>query len=126
MKKFDVVAAVILKDNKFFIAQRNRNKHMGLCWEFPGGKVEKNENFEQALKREIKEELSINISVLKHIASEKHKDEKIDVNVHYYLCKSLNENIILSEHEDMNWLQKNDLKQLKMAPGDSKIIKYLK
>ena len=52
MKKFDVVAAVILKNNKFFIAQRNRNKHMGLCWEFPGGKVEKNENFEQALKRE--------------------------------------------------------------------------
>jgi hypothetical protein len=46
--------------------------------------------------------------------------------VHYYLCKSLNENIILSEHEDMNWLQKNDLKLLKMAPGDSKIIKYLK
>ena len=122
----DVVAAVKKKNNYYFIAQRNRNKHFACHWEFPGGKVDHQETFENALKREIREELSIDIRILNHIASEKHKDEKIDVNVHYFLCKSLNENIILSEHEDMNWLQKNDLKQLKMAPGDSKIIKYLK
>ena len=122
----DVVAAVIKKNNLYFIAQRNRNKHFAYYWEFPGGKVDNQETFENALKREIQEELSINIAVLKHIASEKHKDEKIDVNVHYFLCEPLNENIILSEHEDMKWLQKNDLKQFKMAPGDSKIIKYLK
>ena len=121
----DVVAAVIKKNNLYFIAQRNRNKHFAYYWEFPGGKVDKQETFENALKREIKEELSINIRVFNHIASEKHKDEKIDVNVHYFLCESLNEKIILSEHEDMKWLQKNDLKQFKMAPGDSKIIKYL-
>ena len=121
----DVVAAVIKKNNLYFIAQRNRNKHFAYYWEFPGGKVDNQETFENALKREIKEELSINIAVLKHIASEKHKDEKIDVNVHYFLCELLNENIILSEHEDMKWLQKNDLKHFKMAPGDSKIIKYL-
>ena len=121
----DVVAAVIKKNNLYFIAQRNRNKHFAYYWEFPGGKVDKQETFENALKREIKEELSINIKVFNHIASEKHKDEKIDVNVHYFLCEPLNENIILSEHEDMKWLQKNDLTQFKMAPGDSKIIKYL-
>ena len=50
MDKFDVVAAIIIKDDKYFIAQRNRNKHMGLSWEFPGGKVEKGETFEIALK----------------------------------------------------------------------------
>ena len=121
----DVVAAVIKNNNKYLIAQRNRNKHFAYYWEFPGGKVDKQETFENALKREIKEELSINIRVFNHIASEKHKDEKINVNVHYFLCESLNENIILSEHEDMKWLKKNDLKQFKMAPGDSKIIKYL-
>ena len=121
----DVVAAVIKKNNLYFIAQRNRNKHFAYYWEFPGGKVDKQETFENALKREIKEELSINIRVFNHIASEKHKDEKIDVNVHYFLCEPLNKNIILSEHEDMKWLQKNDLTQFKMAPGDSKIIKYL-
>ena len=121
----DVVAAVIKRNNYYFIAQRNRHKHFAYHWEFPGGKVDNQETFENALKREIREELSIDIRILNHIASEKHKDEKIDVNVHYFLCESLNENIILSEHEDMKWLQKNDLKQLKMAPGDSKIIKYL-
>ena len=121
----DVVAAVIKKNNLYFIAQRNRNKHFAYYWEFPGGKVDKQETFENALKREIKEELSINIKVFNHIASEKHKDDKIDVNVHYFLCESLDENIILSEHEDMKWVQKNDLTKFKMAPGDSKIIKYL-
>ena len=55
MDKFDVVAAIIIKNDKYFIAQRNRNKHMWLSWEFPGGKVEKGETFEIALKREIKE-----------------------------------------------------------------------
>ena len=121
----DVVAAVIKKNNLYFIAQRNRNKYFAYYWEFPGGKVDNQETFKNALKREIKEELAINIRVFNHIASEKHKDEKINVNVHYFLCESLNENIILSEHEDMKWLKKNDLKQFKMAPGDSKIIKYL-
>ena len=55
----DVVAAVIKKNNLYFIAQRNRNKHFAFCWEFPGGKVENQETFENALKREIKEELGI-------------------------------------------------------------------
>ena len=121
----DVVAAVIKKNNLYFIAQRNRNKHFAFCWEFPGGKVDNQETFENALKREIKEELSINIKVITHIASEKHKDDTIDVEVHYFLCETINENIFLSEHEDMKWVQKNDLVKYKMAPGDSKIIKYL-
>ena len=52
MKKFDVAAAIISKDNKFFIAQRNKNKHMGLSWEFPGGKVEDgDETFQNFKKR---------------------------------------------------------------------------
>ena len=121
----DVVAAVIKKNNYYLIAQRNRNKHFAYHWEFPGGKVDSQETFENALKREIKEELAINIRILHLLASEKYKDDKIDVCVHYFLCESLNKNIILSEHEDMKWLQKNDLTQFKMAPGDSKIIKYL-
>jgi ADP-ribose pyrophosphatase len=71
MNSFDVVAAIIIKDNKYFIAQRNRNKHLGLKWEFPGGKVEKNETFENALKREIKEELNIDILIKNKLGEEK-------------------------------------------------------
>ena len=121
----DVVAAVIKKNNKYFIAQRNRHKHFAFYWEFPGGKVDNDESFEQALKREIYEELSINIKIKEKITSEKYKDDKIDVEVHYFLCEVMDEEIILSEHEDMKWLFKKDLLNFKLAPGDSKIINYL-
>jgi len=121
----DVVAAVIKKNNKYLITQRNRNKHFAFHWEFPGGKVNKGESFEKALKREILEELSININIIMKIASEKFKDEIINVNVHYFLCEKLDEDIILSEHEDMKWILKKDLLNFKLAPGDSKIVKHL-
>ena len=68
----DVVAAVIKKDNKYLIAQRNRNKHFAFHYEFPGGKVDKGETFESALQREIKEELSIGIKIYKKISSQIH------------------------------------------------------
>ena len=75
----NVVAAIIKKDNYYLIVKRNRNKHLGLKWEFPGGKVEYNETFEAALSREIKEELNITINIHKKIAEEKYKDNKINV-----------------------------------------------
>ena len=125
MKKFDVVAAVILKNNKFFIAQRNRNKHMGLCWEFPGGKVEKNENFEQALKREIKEELNITILINKKIGVENYQDNKINVKLHYYLCSHIDGEFILNEHEDSAWVAKNEFNKYNFAEGDKDIISLL-
>lgn len=121
----DVVAAVIKKKNKYLIAQRNRHKHFAFYWEFPGGKVSKDESFENALKREIFEELSISIKIITKIASEKFKDEKINVVVHYFLCTKSDEEIILSEHEAMKWILKKDLLNFKLAPGDAKIIKYL-
>ena len=122
----DVVAAVINKNNKYFIAQRNRNKHFSFYWEFPGGKVDNYETFEFALKREILEELSIGIKIKEKISSQKHKDYKINVHIHYFLCEHLNGKIQLSEHEDMCWVTKKELYNYKMAPGDSKIIKLLK
>ena len=122
----DVVAAVIQKNTKYLIAQRNRNKHFAFHWEFPGGKVDNGETFEIALKREIKEELSIDIKILKKVSSQKHKDDKINVNVHYFLCEHSDGKINLFEHEDLKWVTKTGLFSYKMAPGDSKIIKFLK
>ena len=125
MDKFDVVAAIIIKDDKFFIAQRNRNKHMGLSWEFPGGKVEIGETFEIALKREIKEELNIDININKKLGEENYKDDKINVKLHYFICSHFNGEIILSEHEDSAWITKNEFKNYNFAEGDSDIINLL-
>ena len=63
MKSNNVVAAIIEKDNYYLIVQRNKKKYMGLKWEFPGGKVEPNETFKEALCREIEEELNIGIYI---------------------------------------------------------------
>ena len=125
MDKLDVVAAIIIKDDKYFIAQRNRNKHMGLSWEFPGGKVEKGETFENALKREIKEELSIEIDIKNKLAEENYKDEKINIKLHYFICSYINCEIILSEHEDSAWVTKNEFKNYNFAEGDSDIINLI-
>ena len=86
MEPHDVVAAIIKKDNQYLIVQRNKKKHLGLKWEFPGGKVNFNETFEEALFREIKEELNISINIYKKIAVEKYKDEKVNIILHYYIC----------------------------------------
>ena len=95
----DVVAAIIKKNNNYLIVQRNKKKHMGLKWEFPGGKVENNESFKQALSREIKEELNIEINIHEKIAKENYKDSKINIILHYYLCSHKNGIIELREHE---------------------------
>ena len=125
MDKFDVVAAIIIKDDKYFIAQRNRNKHMGLSWEFPGGKVEEGESFEIALKREIEEELNIEINIKNKLGEENYQDDKINVKLHYFICSHFNGEIILSEHENSAWITKNEFKNYNFAEGDSDIIKLL-
>ena len=125
MDKFDVVAAIIIKNGKYFIAQRNKHKHMGLSWEFPGGKVENGETFENALKREIKEELNINIAINNKLGEENYKDEKINVKLHYFLCSHTSGEIYLNEHEDSAWVTKNEFKNYNFAEGDSDIINLL-
>ena len=125
MDKFDVVAAIIIKNDKYFIAQRNKNKHMGLSWEFPGGKVEIGETFEIALKREIKEELNINIAINNKLGEENYKDEKINVKLHYFLCSHTSGEIYLNEHEDSAWITRNEFKNYNFAEGDSDIINLL-
>ena len=120
-----VVAAVIKKNNYFLIVKRNRKKHLGLKWEFPGGKVQENETFEEALIREIKEELNIKISLQDKIAEEKYKDEKIDIVLHYFLCTQEDGNIELNEHEDLAWVEKKDFDKYNFAEGDGNILALL-
>ena len=118
----NVVAAVIKRENCYLIAQRNQNKYLGLQWEFPGGKVEDNESFKNALVREIFEELNITINIYTKITEENFKDDKINVKIHYYLC-SIKEGIIkLVEHEDYLWIETKNINQYNLVAGDKKIL----
>ena len=125
MKSKDVVAAIIKKDNLYLIAQRNKNKYMGLTWEFPGGKVEPNENFHEALSREIQEELNIQINVHEKIAEEKYKDDEIDIILHYYLCSKKSGTIRLNEHENIAWVEKEDFDKYDFVEGDGNVLSLL-
>ena len=125
MKSKNVVAAIIKKNNQYLIVQRNRNKHLGLKWEFPGGKVHDHETFKEALSREIKEELNITINMHEKIAEEKYKDEKIDIVLHYFLCSQKSGTIKLNEHEDLVWVEKKDFDKYDFAEGDGNILSLL-
>ena len=121
----NVVAAIIKKDNQFLVVQRNRKKHLGLKWEFPGGKVQESETFEEALLREIKEELNITINIHEKIAEEKYKDDKIDIVLYYYLCSLKNGMMKLNEHENFAWVEKKDFNKYDFAEGDGNMLSLL-
>ena len=118
----NVVAAVIKKENLYLIAQRNRNKYLALQWEFPGGKVENNENLQDALMREIMEELNVTIKVNEKITEEYFKDEKINILIHYFFCSIKDGEIKLAEHEDFLWIEKNNFDKYDFVAGDEKIL----
>ncbi len=125
MKVTDVVAAIIKKDNLYLVTQRNRNKHMGLKWEFPGGKVEANETLKEALTREIYEELNIDINVYEKLAEESYKDSEINIVLHYFLCSIKDGVINLNEHEAMEWIDKTDFDKYDFVEGDGNITSLI-
>jgi len=125
MKKINVAAAIIKKNNKYFIAKRNRNKHLGGFYEFPGGKQDTNETLQETVIREIKEELDVNICVGNKLGEEHYKDEKINVHLHYFFCKIISGDIVLKEHEDSAWVSKEEFKNYEFAEGDKDIISLL-
>ena len=118
MKKVEVVAAVIQKDNKIFCAQRNLSKSMGGKWEFPGGKIEIGETREEALVREIREELDSDIVVDKYLMTVEHDYPTFHITMHAYLCTLEKGELILKEHNDSIWLTKEELLSLDWADAD--------
>lgn len=125
LKKINVVAAVIKKDDKYLATQRGYGEFINM-WEFPGGKIENNETKEEALIREIKEELDCIIEPTKFV---------LDLEYQYptfYLKMSCFEAIIkegtpkLIEHNDAKWLTKQELDSVNWIPADIQIIDYLK
>ena len=125
MKPIDVVAAIIKKENTYLIVQRNRGKYLGLKWEFPGGKVEPNESFQEALLREIHEELNIDIYIHEKLAEEKYTDSEINIVLHYFLCSIKDGTIKLNEHEEMAWVDKKEFDKYDFVEGDKNITSLI-
>ena len=127
MKKVEVVAAVIIKDSKILCVQRGVSKldYISKKWEFPGGKIEENESFEDALMREIQEELRLNIRIEKLFLTVEHTYQDFHLTMHSYLCETENTELTLMDHLDFKWLEKENLLALDWAAADVPIVKKL-
>ena len=125
MKQIEVVAAIIRKDNKIFATQRGYGEWQD-WWKFPGGKMEAGETPEQALVREIREELSAEISVEELLCTVEYDYPKFHLSMHCYLCSLIGEALHLNEHEAAKWLAKEDLDSVKWLPADVIVIETIK
>lgn len=127
MRPLAVVAAIISVNQKILCVQRGKGKHpyLDYKYEFPGGKVEPGETEEQAIIREIKEELDLEISVVKKFLSVQYSYPDISITLHSFLCKCKNPSIKLTEHLNYKWLSKSELKQLEWAAADEPIVRKL-
>ena len=127
MKTIEVVAAVIIQDGKVLCVQRPKHTkdYISLKWEFPGGKVEVGENREEALVREIQEELAAEIHELQFLMTVEHSYPDFHLTMHAYSCTLKTGEISLREHVDMKWLSTEELNQLDWAEADLPVIEGL-
>ena len=125
MKYIEVVAAIILDaEGKIFATQRGYGDWKD-WWEFPGGKIEHGESPEEALKREIREELSTEITIDDFFCTVEYDYPKFHLTMHCYLCSLLTNALHLNEHEAARWLSKEELNSVQWLPADKEIIEKL-
>ena len=126
MKQIEVVAAIIVgSENRIFATQRGSGDWKD-WWEFPGGKIEPGETPEQALKREIWEELETRIVVEQSVQTVEWDYPKFHLTMHCFFCHVESGNLTLKEHEAAKWLSPNELDSVQWLPADWEIIERLK
>lgn len=121
----EVVAALIRKENKFLICQRPAHKARGLLWEFVGGKVEAGESKEQALIRECKEEMNIQISVGDQFADVVHEYSDITVHLTVFNAKILKGEPQLLEHNAIKWIRPDEIPNFQFCPADKVFLELI-
>lgn len=121
MKKIEVVAAIIRRDDRIFATQRGYGEFKD-WWEFPGGKMEPGESPEEALVREIREELDAEINVDKFLSTIDWDYPSFHLTLHCYLCSLLSEALHLNEHEAARWLGEDELSSVRWLPADYAVL----
>ena len=122
----NVVAGIIKNDDEsILIAQRNIHKSQGGLWEFPGGKIEQGETKEEAIVREIKEELKIDILLIRCVDEKVFKYPEKTINLIAIECKYEGGTLIKTEHEAVKWVKPEEMKEYRFAPADEFIVNNL-
>jgi 8-oxo-dGTP diphosphatase len=121
MKTIKVVAAIIIKDGQVFATQRGYGEFKG-WWEFPGGKMEPWESPQEALKREIREELDAEVEVRELLETVEWDYPNFHLTMHCFICSLLSESLHLNEHEAATWLTYETLRSVKWLPADEILL----
>ena len=125
MKKIEVVASILHRDGAYFATQRGYGEFDGM-WEFPGGKIEPGESREVALRREIQEELGIDIIIENLLCTTEYDYPSFHLTMYCYLCSIASGEIELREHKSALWLTSDRLKDVAWLPADKEVIDKLK
>ena len=122
MRHIHVTCAIIERDNLILAAQRSANMSLPLKWEFPGGKIDYGESPEECLRREIVEEMGIQVSVGKSLSATSHNYPTFSVTLHPFVCSIESGEIVLHEHAAIVWLPPEELHNLDWAEADLPVI----
>jgi len=126
MKRVEVSAAIIFRAGKLLITQRHAKSHLGGLWEFPGGKREPGETFEQCLVREIREELGVEISVGGLFEEISHDYPEKSVHLKFFVCRLLSGEPQALDCAAVKWIGKSELAAHAFPAADSKLLEKLK
>lgn len=121
MKTIRVVAAIIIENGKVFATQRGYGEFKD-GWEFPGGKIEPNETPEDAIVREIKEELDTKVEVQELLDTVEYDYPNFHLSMDCFICKIKSGDLVLKEHEAAKWLTKETLGSVEWLPADQGLI----
>ena len=125
MKQIEVSAAIIIKDKKIFVTQRGYGEFKDY-WEFPGGKLEANEDPKSCIVREIKEELDASISVVHFLNTIEYTYPTFKLTMHNFVCKLKDDHISLLEHEAAKFIDVKELDKINFLPANLLILEDLK
>src|SRR5215475_11666945 len=126
LERIDVVAAIIRMNGKILITQRLDNVHLAGLWEFPGGKVEAGESLQMALRREIREELGIEIRVDDKVLTLDYDYPTKSVRLHFFYCTVLDGDAQPLNVADLRWVSAHDIGNYQFPPADAEIINILR
>ena len=121
-----VTAAIMVNDGMLLIAKRKPTARLPNLWELPGGKIEPNETPEECLKRELKEEFEINVTVAEHLGSNIHAYDFGTIELIAYRTNWEDGDLILKDHEEIRWVFTHELDQFDFAPADKAFVKKLR